>query len=484
MAARYVRRPVKLVLARKQMFGPVGRRPETMQQVTLGAKRDGTLTALRHAGTCQTSMLDEFTEPIALTTRILYPCPNVETSHRLVRVNAGSPAFMRAPGESSGSFAIESAMDELAYKLKMDPIALRLKNYPERDPESGMPWSSNSLRECFRVGAERFGWSRRSPEPRSMRDGRWLVGYGVSPATYPANRATASAVARILPDGRAIMQAGSQDIGTGTYTVMTQIAADALGLPPESVRFELGDTHLPETPNSGGSQTAATVGSAVHQAALAVRSKVVQLAIQDAASPLYNASEEEVLVENGRLALRSNRARGETYAAVLARHGGEPIEAQVESKPGAERQQYAMHSFGAQFASVRVDADTGEVHVSRFVGVYGVGRILNMKTARSQLTGAIVMGIGMALHEETVTDARYGRIVNASLGEYHVPVNADIGAIDVSVVDEKDLHLNPIGVKGIGEIGIVGTAAAIANAVFHATGKRIRDLPITPDTLL
>jgi xanthine dehydrogenase YagR molybdenum-binding subunit len=455
-----------------------------MQQVTLGAKRDGTLTALRHAGTCQTSMLDEFTEPIALTTRILYPCPNVETSHRLVRVNAGSPAFMRAPGESSGSFAIESAMDELAYKLKMDPIALRLKNYPERDPESGMPWSSNSLRECFRVGAERFGWSRRSPEPRSMRDGRWLVGYGVSPATYPANRATASAVARILPDGRAIMQAGSQDIGTGTYTVMTQIAADALGLPPESVRFELGDTHLPETPNSGGSQTAATVGSAVHQAALAVRSKVVQLAIQDAASPLYNASEEEVLVENGRLALRSNRARGETYAAVLARHGGEPIEAQVESKPGAERQQYAMHSFGAQFASVRVDADTGEVHVSRFVGVYGVGRILNMKTARSQLTGAIVMGIGMALHEETVTDARYGRIVNASLGEYHVPVNADIGAIDVSVVDEKDLHLNPIGVKGIGEIGIVGTAAAIANAVFHATGKRIRDLPITPDTLL
>lgn len=484
LAARHVDRPVKLVLSRQQMFAPVGMRPETVQQVTLGATRDGILTALRHGGTSQTSVFDEYVEPVALATRILYACPNVETSHRLVRVNMGTPTIMRAPGEATGSFAIESAIDELAVALHIDPIELRIKNYPDIDPESRKPWSSNSLCECFRVGAERFGWSRRTSKSRSMRKGNVLVGYGVAAATYPTNRVPASALARILPDGTALVQAGSQDLGTGTYTVMTQVAADALGLPPQRVRCELGDTRLPETPTSGGSQTAASVGSAVHLAALAVRSKVTQLALSDAASPLYGAREEDVLVENGRLALKSNLSRGETYTAVLNRHGRLPVEARVDAKPGKERELYSMNSFGAQFAEVHVDPDLGELHVARFVGVYGIGRLLNAKTAHSQLMGAVVFGLGMTLMEHTVSDPRSGRIVNANLAEYHVPVNADVGEIDVSVVDERDPHVNPLGVKGIGEIGIVGVAAAVANAVYHATGKRIRELPITPDKLL
>jgi xanthine dehydrogenase YagR molybdenum-binding subunit len=484
MAARHVSRPVKLVLTRRQMFGPSGGRAHTSQQVTLGAKKDGTLTIVRHLTTSTTSTLEDFVESSGVATRMLYESPNIETDHTLVRMNVGSPTFMRAPGEATGSFALESAMDELAQTLDMDPIELRLKNYAEKDPESGKPWSSKSLRECYRVGAERFGWSKRTPKPRSMSDGRWLIGYGMATATYPARQQAASCLARILPDGRALIRAGSQEIGCGTYTVMAQIAADALGLSVERVRFELGDTDLPPTPASVGSATASSTGPAVNAAALAARQKLVQMAIADAASPLRGAREDDVRTSEGRLSLASDASKSETFEAVIARNGAQPIEARVDLRPGPEQQQYSMHSFGAVFAEVRVDRDLGVIRVPRVVGAYGGGKILNLKTATSQMVSGIVWGVSQALLEETHIDPRSGRYVNADLAEYHVPVNADIGKIDVVFVEESDPYVNPIGVKGVGEIPIVGVAASIANAIYHATGKRVGDLPITLDKLL
>jgi xanthine dehydrogenase YagR molybdenum-binding subunit len=459
MAARVVKRPVKLVLTRRQMFGPVGGRPHTIQRVTLGAARDGQLTALRHTSTSNTSTLEDWIEPALSQTKMLYATPNLETQYDLVRLNVGSPTWMRAPGESSGTFALESAMDELAYALGMDPIALRLKNYAERDPESGKPWSSKSLRECYALGAEKFGWSRRTPAPRSMRSGSLLMGWGMASATYPARRQAAGTSARLQSDGIVVVRAGSQEIGCGTYTVMSQIAADALGIPVERVRFELGSTDMPENPASTGSVTAASTGTAVHEAATALKAKIEQIA-------------PGVALSNG------------AAADVIAKNGGQPVEVTITSKPGQEQQQYSMHSFGAVFSEVLVDPELATVRVSRVVTAHGVGRILNAKTARSQIQGGVVWGIGMALLEETLIDPRSGRYVNADLGEYHVPVNADVGTIDVHFVDEKDPYVNPIGVKGAGEIGITGVAASIANAVYHATGKRVRDLPIRLERVL
>ena len=484
IAARAVGRPVKIAISRRQMFGPVGGRPRTIQKIVLGAKKDGTLTAIRHDSTSATSELEEWMEPCAVVTRMLYASPNAETDHKLVRINMGTPTFMRAPGEASGTFAIESAMDEMAYALHMDPIAFRLKNYAEKDPQTGKPFSSKSLRECYAAGAEKFGWSKRTMEPRSMRDGNSLIGWGMASATYPTRRSPSSAVARILPDGRAWVRAGSQDLGTGTYTVMTQVAADALGLPPERVRFELGDTDMPETPVSGGSQTAASVGSAVNAASLAVRSKIVLMAIADAQSPLRGAREEDVQVADGKLSLASDATKSDTYDSILARNGGQAVEAESSTKPGAEAEEFSMHAFGAVFAEVRVDRDLAQIRVPRVVAAYGVGNVLNAKTAHSQLMGGIIYGIGMAMLEETQIDPHLGRYMNADLAEYHVPVNADVQEIDVSVVPETDTHVNPLGVKGIGEIGNTGITAALANAVYHATGKRIRDLPLTLDKVM
>jgi xanthine dehydrogenase YagR molybdenum-binding subunit len=450
MAARAIRKPVKLVLTRRQMFGPVGARPQTEQKISLGAKRDGTLTAVKHEVLSHTSRFEDFSEPSAMVTRMLYESPNIETKHRLVKLDVGTPTFQRAPGESTGTFALESAMDELAVALNMDPLALRLKNYAEKDPDSGHPWSSKSLRECYRNASERFGWSKRNAKPGAMRDGDTLIGYGMATATYPANRQKASAKATLTSDGRgnvrALVETATQDIGTGTYTVMTQIAADALKLPPEQVRFELGDSRMPPSPVSGGSMTAASTGSAVNAVCMEARKQLDALVAQ----------------------------KGSVDAALAS-----PLSVTSDSAPGDEKNQYAMHSFGAVFAEVRVDRDLGEIRVPRIVASYGAGKILNAKTGRSQLIGGIVWGLGMALEEETLVDQRSGRYVNADLAEYHVPVNADIGQLDVSFVDEDDPHVNPIGVKGIGEIGITGVAAAIANAVYNATGVRVRDLPIT-----
>jgi xanthine dehydrogenase YagR molybdenum-binding subunit len=484
MAAKMVNRPVKLVLDRTQMFGPVGQRPVTDQRMRLAAMSDGRLTASAHDTIAYTSMIEDWIEPCGLMTRMMYASPNQETTHRLARMNLGTPTFMRAPGEASGSFALESSMDELAYALGIDPLQLRLQNYTERDPGKDLPFSSKSLRQCYEMGAERFGWQRRNPQPRSMREGDTLVGWGMATATYPTNRSKGQASATLHPDGQAVFRSSTQDLGTGTYTVMTQIAADALGVPVERVSFELGNSQLPEAPVSGGSTTVASVGPAVQAAGHALRLKLVGIALGDERSPLFGALPDEVDALDGELFLRADPARRETMAAIVARQASGPVEVEASAEPGDASEHYSMHAFGAVFVEVHVDELLGEVRVPRVVGVYGVGKLMNAKTGHSQLMGGIVGGLGMALFEETVIDQRNGRAVNGNLAEYHVPVNADVGRIEVEVVEEDDPHVNPLGAKGIGEIGITGVAAAVANAVFHATGKRIRSLPITLDKLL
>ncbi len=482
MAARHVGRPVKVVLERPQMFAMVGNRPHTEQKLAIGTRADGGFIAMQHDVVSETSVLEEWTEPSAVVTRMLYACPNQQTSHRLAKMNVGTPTFMRAPGEASGSFALEAAVDELAFALKMDPLELRLRNHADQDPHKNKPFSSKSLRECYRLGAERFGWARRAVEPGTTRNGPWSVGMGVATAAYPANRSPAEALVRVMPDGSAVVQSGSQDLGTGTYTVMTQVAADALGFPPTRVRFELGDSRMPKAPVSGGSQSVASVAPAVEAACRKARTRLIAMALADPKSPVYGAAPDQVVVEGGQL--RAGTARAEGVEALIARNGGQPVVEHAQSQPGAEKESFSMHSFGAVFAEVWVDRELGIVRLPRIVGAYAVGNLLNAKTARSQLLGGIVWGAGMALFEESLRDARDGRIVNANLAEYHVPVNADIGSIDVLFVPEQDPHINSLGAKGIGEIGITGVAGAIANAVFNATGKRIRDLPITLDKLL
>lgn len=481
MAARQAGRPVKLVLEQAQMFGPVGGRPRTEQRIAMGAASDGRFTAISHDSLTTTSMIEDWTEPCAIVTRMLYDTPNQRTTHRLARLNVGTPTFQRAPGEATGTFALEVALDEMAYALGIDPVELRLRNDAAQDPEKRIPWSSKSLAACYRTGAERFGWARRNPQPGSMREGTTRVGWGMATATYPANRSAAAATARYLPDGTAQVESGSQDLGTGTYTVMTQVAADAMGMPVDRVLFSLGDTRMPEAPVSGGSQSVASVSPAVQAAGQQARDALIAAAIADASSPLHGLDAGAITVADGVLSAHSG-AR-EPAAAVVARYG-RPIEVTAKVQPGEEKQKFSMHSFGAVFAEVHVDADLGVIRVSRIVGSYGVGRLLNAKTGRSQLMGGIVWGIGMALFEESLLDPRYGRIVNNNLAEYHVPVNADVPDIDILVLDEADPHINPLGAKGIGEIGITGVPAAIANAVYHATGRRVRELPITLDKLI
>jgi xanthine dehydrogenase YagR molybdenum-binding subunit len=483
MAARHIQRPVKLVLRRPQMFGPVGCRSATRQIISAGAQPDGTLRALRNETISHTSTFDEFTETATLPARMLYSVANNSTIQRLVRSDIGTPSYTRAPGEAPGTFALEVAMDELAYKLNMDPVELRRKNYAERDENKNLPWSSKSLRECYRRGAERFGWSGRRAEPGSMREGHTLIGWGMATSVYPARRSPASALARWNPDGTVLVEAGTQDLGGGTYTIMTQIAADAVGVPVSQVTFRLGDTRYPETPVSGGSQTAATAGTAVESAGRALRQTILELA---AAHPQFSGAgikAESLSLENGKV-VASGSGESISVQDLIARSGRPYIEAQASTKANEETKEYSMFSFGAQFAEVRVDADLGQVKVSRMTGAFAAGKILNAKTGRSQFMGGMIWGISFALCEHTTYDERLGRIVNNNLAEYHVPVNADVGDIEVLWIDEDDTHVSPIGAKGIGEIGITGAAAAVANAVYHATGKRIRDLPITPDKLL
>jgi xanthine dehydrogenase YagR molybdenum-binding subunit len=484
MAARQAGRPVRLVLQRPQLFGPVGGRPRTAQAIRAGADAQGRLTALEHRSTSSTSVIEDWVESSAVVTRMLYASPAVATAHRLVRLNVGTPTFQRAPGESTGMFALESAMDEMAIAAGLDPVEFRLRNDAQRDEQKNAPYSSKALGECYRAGAQRMVWSRRSATPGTLRDGHWLVGLGCASATRPAKRSPCAARVRITADGRALVQSSTAELGTGTYTVMAQVAADSLGLPVERVRFELGDTNLPEAPISAGSMTMESVGSAIAAACAAARERLVALAIADAYSPLRGATPADVAIEDGWLHSSADPRRRDNVAVLLSRRGGAPLVADGYSKPGAEDKQYSMNSFGAVFAEVHVDRDLGSIRVPRIVGRFGAGRIVNAKTAHSQLLGGVVWGLGMALTEESVLDPRSGRFVNANLAEYHVMVNADIGDIDVDFVPESDPHVNSLGAKGLGEVSMTGVAGAVANAVFNATGRRVRDLPITLDKLI
>jgi xanthine dehydrogenase YagR molybdenum-binding subunit len=506
IAARKTGRPVKLVMTRQHMFSSCGNRASTIQQLTLSATPTGQLTGIRHVTTSLTSEVDENTEPCGLTTRILYACPNLQVTHNLVQVNTITSTAMRAPGESTGTYALESAIDELAYKLNIDPIELRLINHADINPQLNQPWSSKHLRECYQMGAERFGWSRRNPTPGSMRDGEDLIGWGMATATYPGYRSPASAKAQLLADGRAVISSATHELGTGAYTAMSQVAADALGLPIERIEFKLGDSSLPVAPLAGGSMSAASVGPAVHGVATTLRNQLIQLAINDERSPLYQVVAEQVAIADGRLFWQSDSSQGEPYTEILRRHNLPLIEVEARANTAssesqnearnqavricigkdenADMQQYAFQSFGAQFAEVRINSRLRRVRVTRFVSAMDCGRILNPKTSRSQIMGGVIMGIGMALMEETVIDPQTGRLLVKNLADYHVPAHADIPQIDVLFTNVPDPHISPLGVRGVGEIGITGVAAAIANAIYHATGKRIRDLPITPEKLL
>ena len=501
LAAKALGRPVKLALTRQQQFTSMGHREDQTQTLSLGATKEGKLLALVHEKTSTTSPWDNYAESNSKIINMLYECPNFEASYQLARGNVMTSTFTRAPGEGPGSFAIESSMDDLAYQLGIDPIQLRLLNYAEKDSSTGQAWSSKSLRECYARGAELFGWSKRNPKAGVTRDGRQLVGWGMATASYPVHNSQGMARVRLYADGHAVVQSGATDLGTGTYTVMTQVAADSLGLPPEKIRFELGDTRLPTAPNSGGSVAAGTVSSSVYMAAQDVWERLTKLAIKDPKSPLFKAKPEEVVMEKGRLQLKTNPSKGENFMVLMKRTGLDDIEGSGSGKYGAgyeagqsaaaadpahkdEAGKHSMHSFGAHFCEVHVDPDLGTVRVTRWVSVHAAGRILNAKTARSQIIGGSIFGIGAALMEATARDPHYARYTNADLADYHIPVNADIPEMTVEFIDEHDPFINAMGVKGIGEISMVGVSAAVANAVFHATGKRVRDLPITPDKIL
>ena len=482
MAARQVGRPVRLVMQRPQLFGPVGGRPRTAQTLRLGCDGQGRLTALEHRSASTTSVIEDWVESSAVVSRMLYASPALATSHRLVKLNVGTPTFQRAPGESTGMFALESAMDELAIAAGIDPIEFRLRNDAAMDAQKKLPYSSKALTECYRLGAERIGWSRRNATPGALREGRWAIGLGCASATRPAKRSPCAARVRLTADGRALVSSSTAELGTGTYTVMAQVAADGLGLPVDRVRFELGDTDLPEAPISAGSMTMESVGSAIDAACADARKQLLALAIADPDSPLHGADAADIVVADGWL--RTPGGARDNVAMLLTRRGGAPLVADGHSKAGDEEKQFSMNSFGAVFAEVHVDMDLGLVRVPRIVGRFGAGRIINAKTAHSQLLGGVVWGLGMALTEESVLDPRYGRFVNGNLGEYHVMVNADIGDIDLAFVDEVDPHVNSLGAKGLGEVSMTGVTGAVANAICNATGKRIRDLPITIDKLL
>ena len=484
IAAKVTNRAVKLVLTRHQLQVFVGHRPKTIQKVELGLDAKGKLTAIRHDVVSETSRYDQFIEQCTGVTRMLYACPNVATVQRLVRLDIATPTFTRAPGESPGTFALESALDELAYAAGLDPLELRRRNHAASDPEANKPWSSKSLLACYERAAAAIEWQRRPPQIKTLRDGRWRVGLGVATTTRGSRQQPASARARILPDGRAVVQAGTQDIGTGTYTIMTQIAGDALALPLGDVRFELGDSAFPEAPPSVGSFTAASTGPAVHAACVALRKALIDRAVRDPASPLHGVAPDAIDADGGALISRADAKRRDGYAAIVKRSGEPELSAEVHIEASKDRGTYSVYGFGAVFARVKVDEDLGEVRVDRLVGAFAAGKVINPKTAHSQLIGGMVWGIGQALHEHPVRDSRSARMVTRDLADYHVPVHADIPHLEVILVPEEDPHVNELGAKGLGELSTPGVAAAIANAIYHATGTRIRDLPITPDKLI
>ena len=484
MAALELERSVRVVLTRDQMF-TFTHRPHALQTVRLGADEQGKLMSVRHDVVQSTSHFEDYQENIVNWSGLMYHCDNVELTHKLAQIDTYTPGDMRAPGATTGVFALEIAMDELAERAAIDPIELRLRNYAEKDQDENKNFTSKELRACYRQGAERFGWARRSAAPRSMKEGRELVGWGMATGCWEAYFQKTTARATLKADGSLQVATATSDIGTGTYTILAQLGADALGVPLEKVDVRIGDSTLPYSPVQGGSWTAASAGTAVQLACKAVGEKLLGFARAMDNSPLANASPEHVTFRDGRIELQSDPARFVTFADAMRAGEVESIEAEETASPDLlTSMRYSMYTHSAIFAEVKVDEELGIIRITRIVNAVAAGKILNPKTARSQILGGIVMGMGMAVAEESMLDHNLGRFMNHNLAEYHVPVNADIHDIEVIFVDEHDDKASPIGVKGLGEIGIVGTAAAIANAIYHATGKRIRELPITPDKLL
>jgi xanthine dehydrogenase YagR molybdenum-binding subunit len=486
LAARLIGKPVKLVLRREHMYGPVGHRAPTRQTLRMGADGDGALTAIEHHAKTVSSTFDDFFEPAADASHTLYASPAIATSHEAVRIDTGTPLFMRAPGEATGSIALESAIDEMAWACGMDPLAFRLKNYADVEPISGKPFSSKALRDCYAQGAERFGWSRRPLAPQQMRDeAGFLVGWGMGTATFPALMFQGQARAVVRRDGSGLMETGAHDMGQGAWTALAQIAADGLGLDLEQMEFRSGTSDLPDAGIAGGSSHTATAGMAIHNAGAAVIAKLADLATTDERSPLFGAGNAGVVARGGRLFRRDDETRSESYADILGRAGFKEIEARGNGAADpAAQSAYAMHAHGAVFAEVKVDPDLGQIRVTRLVGAFAAGRVVNPRLVRSQLFGGMIWGVSFALHEQAVIDHRSGRILNANLAEYHVPVSADVPSLEVLTVDEHDPHVNALGIKGVGEIGVTGSAGAVANAVWHATGIRVRRFPIRIDDLV
>ena len=486
MAARLVGRPVKLVLRREHMFGPVGHRAETRQTLRIGADSDGKLIAIDHHTKTASSSFDDFFEPASDASHTLYASPAIATSHEAVRADTGTPLFMRAPGEATGSIALESAIDEMAQACGMDPLAFRLRNYAEVEPISGKPFSSKALRDCYRQGAERFGWQERPLQPRQMRDrDGLLVGWGLGTATFPAMMFEGHARAVLRQDGSGTMETGAHEMGQGSWTALAQIAADSLGLDIDHVEFRSGTSDLPDAGIAGGSSHTATAGMAIYNAGADVITRLADLATNDDRSPLFGAGNAGVIACGGRLLRRDDQSRSESYADILRRAGLAVIEGQGSGAANpAAQSTYAMHAHGAVFAEVKVDPDLGQIRVTRVVGAFAAGRIINPRLARSQLCGGMTWGVSFTLHEQAVMDPRSGRPMNPNLAEYHIPVNADVPSVVAILVEEHDPHVNALGIKGVGEIGITGTAGAVANAVYHATGIRVRKFPITLDRLI
>ncbi|MEA2814911.1 MAG: xanthine dehydrogenase YagR molybdenum-binding subunit [Rhodospirillaceae bacterium] len=486
LAARLVGRPVKLVLRREQMYGPVGHRPPTRQRLRLGTDGDGRLTAIDHHAKTASSTFDDFFEPAADASHTLYASPAIATSHEAVRIDTGTPMFMRAPGEATGSIALESAIDEAAWACGMDPLAFRLKNYAEVEPISGKPFSSKALRDCYAQAAGRFGWSRRPFAPRQVRDeDGCLVGWGMGTATFPALMFQAEARAVVRRDGSGLMETGAHDMGQGAWTAFAQIAADGLGLDIEQLEFRAGTSDLPDAGIAGGSAHTATAGMAIHNAGAAVIAKLADLATTNERSLLFGAGNAGVVARGGRLFRRDDEGRSESYADILGRAGLAEIEANGNGAADpAAQSTYAMHAHGAVFAEVKVDPDLGQIRITRLVGAFAAGRVINPLLVRSQLLGGMIWGVSFALHEQAVMDRRSGRTLNANLAEYHIPVNADVPGVEALLIDEHDPHVNALGIKGVGEIGVTGTAGAVANAVWHATGIRVRRFPIRIEDLV
>ena len=507
-AAKVVKRPVKLMLTRQQMFTSCGHRPPTEQAMMLAASKDGKLVSVSHETTTMGSTVGEYTETCGMgTSFVVYNTPNLKVTHAIRKVDIATPTFMRAPGETPGSFALESAMDELAYKLAMDPVQLRLANYAEKHPQTGQPWSSKQLRQCYQIGMERSNWATRNLKPGSTRDeqGR-LVGWGMATAAYPAMTFPGTARIRVMSDGhdgvQAVGAAATQDLGTGTWTIGLQITAAQLGLPLSKVRFELGDSDFPASGVSGGSATAASLTMALTEASVALRAELLKVASVDPKSPLAGLQPTQVALRGNQLVSMADSSRSLDINALIVKSGRRYIEGQgvqagrdrpVKVKTqgesdtedyAANQHKYACHSFGAHFVQLVVDDPVPLVRVQRVISVMDIGRVLNPKTTRSQVIGGVTMGIGAALMEETLYDPNTGQPVTANLADYSVCVNPDIHTMETHFIDIPDTHFNSLGCRGVGEIGITGVAAAVANAVYHATGKRVRDLPITPDKLL